>query len=410
MIRFKYKAINDKGDLVQDEIEAASKEDVASDLNLKGCTPVSISEKLALPDFSQIFNAAELGGVFNRVKTRETTLFFRQLAALFTAGVPIFEALTALEEQFTKEKIRDVIVKLKEDVSAGASFSGALARHPRVFSHLIVAMVGAGERSGSMDDVLRRIAAFLEKENQLRQKLQGALRYPATVMVVLTLAFVFAIMAIIPKFTNIFASFKTKLPLPTRILLGINYALAHYWWLILIVLGVGYAFLKLYRGTSNGQRQWDQLLLKLPVFGLLLTKISLARFFAMLSSMISSGISIVNGLEITASTADNAVISGAIMKIRERVMSGVALSEAMKEYVFFPPTSIHMVAVGEKSGSLDEMLMKSAGYFDEESDYTIANLMNLLEPILIFVMGMFVLLLALGIFMPMWGMMSLYAK
>jgi MSHA biogenesis protein MshG len=261
-----------------------------------------------------------------------------------------------------------------------------------------------------MDEVLKKITAYLEKENQLRQKLQGALRYPIIVFSALAIAFVFAIVVIIPRFSSIFAAFKTELPLPTRILQGINYIIVNFWWMILMAAALGYALFKLYTGTVRGRRQWDGVLLKLPVFGMLLTKISLARFFTMFSSMISSGIPIVNGLETTASTADNTVISDAILKIREKVVSGVSLSESMREFYFFPPTAIHMVAVGEKSGNLENMLVKSAEYFDEETDYIISNLMSLLEPLIIFVLGLFVLLLALGIFLPMWSMTQLYSR
>ena len=396
--------------MIQDEIEASSSEEVAGDLNAKGYTPVSITEKMALPDLSLLFDPQALMLKLNRIKVRELMLFFRQLAALFSAGVPLFDSLIALEEQFGKERIGKIIVKLKEDVAGGDSFSGALAKHPAVFSDLVVAMVEAGEKAGVMDDVLRRITDYLEKENQLKQKVHAALRYPAMVMSALGVAFIFAIVFIIPKFTSIFSAFKTKLPLPTRILLGINYVITNYWWLVLIVATLSYTIFKLYCGTVRGRRQWDQLLLKTPVFGMLLTKISLARFFSMLSAMISSGVSVVSGLEITARTADNVVISEAIAEIREKVISGVTLSDSMKEYSFFPPTSSRMVAIGEKSGTLDKMLLKSADYFNEETDYTIANLMTLLEPMLIFVMGMFVLLLALGIFLPMWSMMELYTK
>jgi type II secretory pathway component PulF len=335
-------------------------------------------------------------------------LFFRQLSALFSAGVPLFESLTALEEQFNKEKIKDVIIKVREDVAGGETFSGALSKHPQVFSSLTVAMVGAGEKAGAMDDVLKKISLFLEKEAKLKMKLIGAFRYPMVLLGFLFLAGAFAVTFIIPKFKSIFSAFKTDLPLPTKILLWLNQALTVYWWLIIIVALALYFAFKYYRRTISGRRNIDLLFLKLPVFGLLITKISLARFFSMLSAMISSGISIVNGLEITADTADNAVIADAVLNIREKVVSGVPLSDSMREFALFPTSAVHMVAIGEKSGTLDNMLSKSAEYFDEEADYTIANLMTLLEPILIFILGFGVLIFALGIFLPMWNLMNLF--
>ncbi|OGB86735.1 hypothetical protein A3H38_03295 [candidate division WOR-1 bacterium RIFCSPLOWO2_02_FULL_46_20] len=410
MIRFKYKAINEKGDLFQDEIEAGSSEEVASHLGAKGYTPVNIAEKLPLPDFSQLLDPSQMMLKMRHVKSREIILFFRQLSALFSAGVPLFDSLQALEEQFAKERMYQTIVKLKDDVAAGTSFSGALSKHSAVFSDLIIAMIEAGERAGVMEDVLIKITAFLEKEDQLKQKVRAALRYPIMVITALTIAFTFAIIFIIPKFTSIFGSFKTQLPLPTRILLGINYAFTNFWWLLLIAGIGGYALFKTYSATPLGRRQVDLVLLKLPVVGLLITKVSLARFFSMLSAMISSGVSVVSGLEITARTADNAIVAQTIGKIREQVIAGMTLSDSMKGHHLFPSTSVRMVAIGEKSGTLEGMLKKTADYFNEESDNTVAGLMSLVEPFLIFFLGMFVLLLAMGIFLPMWSMMQLYSQ
>ncbi len=389
-------------------MEAVSADEVARDLSTRGYTAVSIQERGGLTNFSKFLDASGLFLMFNRIKSRELGIFFRQLSVLFSAGVPLFDALVALEEQFVEERIKKVIVEIKNNVEGGSTFSGALARHPAVFSNLIVAMVEAGEHAGVMEDVLKRISTYLEDENKMQQKVKAALRYPILVLSVLTIAFVFAVVFIIPKFRTVFAAFKTTLPLPTRILLGINYMATNYWWLILILLAAGYGLFNVYRRSPGGHLQWDQFLLRLPVFGTLRTKISLARFFTMLSSMITSGISIVEGLEITANTADNMVISQAISRIREKVIGGVALSACMREYKFFPPSSVHMVAIGEKSGSLDAMLMKSADYFNEETEYMIDDLMTLLEPFLIFIMGLFVTLLALGIFLPMWNVMQLY--
>lgn len=394
--------------MIQEAIEAASLDEVASGLHAKGFTTISIDEEKDTIDFSKLGITLINIFKFRKMKTRDLSIFFRQLSALFSAGVPLFDALVAMEEQFNDEKIRKIIIKIKDDVAGGNTFSGSLAKYPDVFSDLIVAMVAAGEKAGAMDSVLKRISTYLEKETQMQSKLHGALRYPIMVFSVLIIAFIFAVVAIIPKFSSVFSSFKTKLPLPTRILLWINYVAVHYWWLIIIIFCGGYFALRTYRKTPAGRLRFDQLTLKLPVFGMLITKISLARFFTMLSAMISSGIPIVDGLEITADTADNMVIANAISQIKEKVIGGVSLSDGMKDFPIFPPSSIHMVAIGEKSGSLENMLMKSAEYFNEETDYTIGNLMTLLEPFLIFFMALFVALLALGIFLPMWSVMQLY--
>jgi type II secretory pathway component PulF len=258
--------------------------------------------------------------------------------------------------------------------------------------------------------VLNKITGFYEKDIIFRQKLQSALRYPMIVLVVLAIAFLVIVTFVIPRFGSIYGQLKADLPLPTRMLIALNQGITHYW-LFLILGTVSFVWgFRAYIGTDNGRRNWDRLLLKMPVFGSLITKVSLSRFFRMLAVMISSGIPIVAGLETTVQTADNVVISDAILKIRDRVVAGSSLSAPMQENKLFPPTAVQMVAVGEKSGMLDKMLMKSADYFDEETDYMVTNLMSLLEPFVILFLGMLVLTLALGIFLPMWNLMSLYTK
>lgn len=405
MSKFSYKARDNAGASVEGEIEAFSKEEAAKKLGSQGLFPTEISAKGLLVDVSSLL--LSLG---RSVNNKDLLVFFKQLGVLISAGVPIYESLVAVEEQLVEGHLRTVVASLKREIELGASLSEALARHPQVFTPLMVSMVAAGERGGVMDDVISKIAAFLEKDIAFYQNIKSALRYPIIVLGVLAVAFVLMVTFIIPRFANIFSSFKTELPLPTRVLLGINYVIVNYWWL---ALGFGAGFYYLFRwflATKSGQRYWDAFLLKLPLVGKLIKKLALSRFFRMLSSMISTGVPIEYALEVTAKTADNVVISKAILDIRERIMTGTSFSASMKMSGLFPVTSIHMVAVGERSGALDKMLLKSAEYFTEETDYLVSNLVSYFEPLLILIMAIFVALFAMGVFLPMWNISKLYTS
>ena len=390
--------------MVQGELSAYSQEDAIRKLKAKELVPVSFEEQRILFDIPTLLKEIKL------IRTRDLSIFFRQLAAVFAAGLPFIEALNSVQEQVSNHNLKVIAEKIKTDVEGGLSFSQAMAKYPGTFPSLIVSMVEAGERGGVLGDVLHRISSYLEKESQTQNKIQAALRYPVIVLSVLGFAFIFAVTFIIPRFEHIFSGFHTALPLPTRILLGINFAVVNYWWLLILgLIALGYAF-RSYISRPEGMYQWDLVKLKMPILGVIITKLSLSRFFRMLSAMIQSGIPLTTALEVTAKTTDNAVISTMIQRVRAQVIAGSALSLAMKEHSLFPSMAVQMVAIGEKSGTLDKMLVKSADYFDEESDYIITNLMTYLEPLLIFVLAMLVLLLALGIFLPMWNMLQLYSQ
>ncbi|MFH1386500.1 MAG: type II secretion system F family protein [bacterium] len=403
MSRFIYKARKETGELIDGEIEAMNAEEADRLLASRGFTPVKIEDK------GMILNLNDLLAEFSKVKSRDLSVFFRQLSSIFSAGVPLYESLIALENQVSSGNLKNIVKALILDVEAGSTFSQALAMHPLVFSKLIVTMVEAGERGGVLGDVLGRISIYLEKEGVLEQKIKSALRYPTMVITSLGLAFIFTVAFIIPKFNATFASFKTQLPLPTRILLGLNFIFTHYWYLLIGGFILAYAVFKMLVRQPAGRMKWDKLLLNLPGLGAVIVKISLSRFFRMLSSMISSGIPLIYSLEVTAGTADNSMIGKTILEIRDQIMSGGSMSSAMKNYKLFPSTAYHMVAVGERSGTLGDMLVKAADYFDEETEYTVSNLMSLIEPLLVLVLALMVLLLALGIFLPMWNLMSLYS-
>ena len=344
------------------------------------------------------------------VSKKEQAVFFRQLGVVYAAGVPFFESLTAIETRLTNQTLKAAVKAISQDVERGIPFHLALKKFPKLFSPLVIAMVEAGEKGGMLGEVFKKIHAYLDRELILQGEIRGALRYPVIAMVSFILAFIVAVIFIIPKFSGIFSSFGAQLPLPTRILLGVNFVAVNYWWLV-IILGAGlWHWYKAYHETPSGRRQLDRLALKVPVFGELIIRVSLARIFYMLSTLVNGGISIIAGMDIAASASDNVEISEAMRKIQGEVLGGAKLADAMAGFSFFPPLAIQMISTGEKSGSLDEMFQKCAEYFNEEADSMVANLTSLIEPFMIFFLAMLVVLLALGIYLPMWSLTSVLAN
>ncbi|OGC09967.1 hypothetical protein A3J90_02820 [candidate division WOR-1 bacterium RIFOXYC2_FULL_37_10] len=403
MSKFNYKAKDQYGVNVSGEIEAASSEAAASRLKEKKYTPILIAKQQEL--FSDFFEKYFSG--FQKIKLEELIVFVRQLSTILAAGVPLLESLDAVYEQVQSPNFKKIILGMRHDIEGGASFSDALSINKKVFGAIFISMVKAGERAGILGEVLDRVANLLETDFDNRQKIKSAMRYPMMVISALIIAFAVVITFVIPQFSKLYSSFKTELPLPTRILLGINYILVNYWLYIIMILIAIIFLLKRVLETEQGRIWGDRFILAVPIFGPLIKKLILARFSRMLSSMLKSGIPIVEALNISRDTIENVILSNVVASVKDEVVKGSGLTEPMKNAKVFPPLVIQMVAIGEKSGSLEAMLSKVADYFDRDSDYTIRNLTPLIEPLLILMLGGLVLLLALGVFLPMWDMVKL---
>jgi type II secretory pathway component PulF len=404
LISFEYKARDHYGVSTAGSLEAANEKDAALQLEKKGFTPVSVS----VVDAAGVsLKVGEWLGGLEQIKAEELIVFTRQLSSVLEAGVPLIDGLEALIEQIRGRKFHDVVLRVKLDIEGGSTFSDALDKHRKIFSPLIVNMIRAGEKAGILPQVLDRLSGLLEKEGETQDKIIAATRYPLVVLIVLCCAFIVMSVFVIPRFAAFFSGFNTELPLPTRILMGINYVISNYWYWILGVIFIAiYSFRKVLE-TEKGRYNWDRLVLSTPVFGALFSKIYLSRFSRMLSAMLASGISILEALTITSATVDNKVISRVILDIRNEVSQGKSLSEPMKGSRIFPPIAISMVAIGEKAGTIEGMLNKVADYFDREADYTIRNLTPLIEPLLIFGLALLMLVFALGIFLPMWDVVKI---
>ena len=404
MPHYQYKARDKNGALHTGTMEARGREAVADQLSGQGFIPVLIEEH------AQSLVRPELLSGFTRVKSQDIIVFSRQLATLMSAGVPFVQSLATMEKQTENPRLKTTISDIRRDIEAGSSFSDALAKHPKIFSRLYVSMIRAGETAGILDDILNRLAILAEHDAETRARVKAAVRYPMVVVAAICLAFVFLITFVVPKFTTIFAQFKTQLPLPTRILIGINYVVQHYWYLLVPGIALLIWGLIRYVGTTQGRWQWDRLKLKLPVFGVLFQKVALSRFARVFSVLQKSGLSMMLTLEISAETSGNVVIARAVETMRESLREGKGLQEPMEASGLFPPLVVQMMAVGEETGQIDTMLTKVSDYYDMDVDYTLRNLATLIEPILLLFVGGMVLLLALGIFLPMWDMMNLFKR
>ncbi len=401
MPQYRFKARDKDGNPHAGMIEAARREAVADQLSNQGFIPVLIEEEKHSrlgPDFFQSFT---------KVKPQDLIVFSRQLATLMNAGIPFLSSLGTIEKQSENPRLKAAIVDIRRSVEGGTSFSDALARHPRIFSKMYVSMIRAGETAGILDDILERLAMLAEHDADTRSRVKTAVRYPLIVVVAVGAAFAFLVSFVVPKFSAIFGRFKTELPLPTRILIGINYVIQHYWYLILLGIPLAVWLVIWYVNTPQGRWHWDRLKLKLPVFGMLFQKVALSRFARVFGAMQKSGISMMLTLDIAGETVGNVVIARVVEEMRDNLREGKGLLGPMESSGLFPPLVIQMVSVGEETGKLDTMLNKISDYYDMDVEYMLRNLSTMIEPILLLVVGGMVLFLALGIFMPMWNMMNL---
>lgn len=400
MAVYSYRARSGAGDLVTGTLQGPSPDAVAAELQDQGFTPVKISphKKTRLPMF------------IGRVKEDELIVFSRQMATLIKAGISFTRCLDTLEAQSPSKRLKTIIRDMKIEVERGSSFSDALARFPRTFSSLYVGMVRVGEEAGVLDDILDRLATLLEHESVTKQRVKTAVRYPVIVVTALTAAFFFLTAFVIPKFASVYAATKTALPMPTRVLIWLSNAVTNYWWAIiggalLIVFGI-----KFYIRTTGGRWQYDRLKLKAPIIGSIVRKAVMARFARIFATLYRSGIPIIHALDVVKGTLGNLLVARAVEIIKEDVSEGSDLISPMKRTGMFPPIVIQMVGVGEETGALDEMLNKVADYYDSEVEYSIRNLSTTLEPVLLAILAGMILFLALGIFLPMWDLISAFRR
>ena len=340
------------------------------------------------------------------IRTRDIVIFTRQFATMINSGLPLVQSLDILARQTENPSLAEVTKQVVFDVESGHTLADAFSKHPKAFTELYVNMVAAGEAGGILDTILLRLATFLEKSDALIRKVKGAMVYPGVIMSVAGIAVAVLLIFVIPTFQKMFASVGMELPLPTRIVIAMSDFLISYWWaLILIIVGIVYAIRSYYK-TPNGQKQIDQMMLNAPVLGDLLRKSAVSRFTRTLGTLISSGVSILDGLEITAKTAGNRVIHDAVMESRNSIAGGETIAGPLEKSKVFPPMVISMIAVGEQTGGLHEMLSKIADFYDEEVDVAVSALLSLMEPMMIVILGVIVGGMVVAMYLPIFDMMN----
>ncbi len=395
---FSYKAKDPAGKILEGEVEAQDEKAASAKLRAQRFVVLSIEK-------SKVKKKKK-----GKVSSKEIVIFSRQLSTLVSSGVPIVQGLSILESQAETPAFSSVIANIRTDIEGGLSISEAMRKHPKVFSELYVSMIKAGETGGILDTILERLSSYLESSEALKAKVKSAMMYPMVVGGVAASITVFLIIFVIPIFKGIFASFGAELPFLTRMIIGASDMLRANIIYILIVLGGAFYGAKKYLQTEQGKRKFDETALKLPVFGILLKKVAIAKFSRTLGTLIKSGVPILQGLETVAKTAGNKVIEEAIMKSRDSIKEGGRLAEPLKKSNLFPQMVVQMIGVGEETGSLDTMLIKIADFYDQEVDTAVKGLTSMIEPLIMVFMGVVIGFIVIAMFMPMFELGDLASK
>lgn len=404
MATFRYSGRNADGAKVAGIVDGNSAEAVASELLGQSITPLTIEAQNAVD--ADVF--ASIGEFLRRkhVDLDELIIFCRQMYSLAKAGVPIIRAIAGLGESNRNLYFREVLQKVRSDLEGGVSMAVALNAHPKVFGTLFVSMISVGENTGQLDQAFRQLASYLELERETRKRIKQATRYPLFVLSAMAVALTVINLFVIPAFSKVFAQFNAQLPLPTRILIATSQFFQDYWWLLALLLGGSlYAFFK-WIETEAGALKWDQLKLRLPIVGGIFERIALARFTRTFAMMYKAGVPLLQTLSINSASVGNKYIGQAILGMRESVERGEALTRSASASGLFTPLVLQMMAVGEETGALDDLFVEVADFYEQEVDYDLKQLADAIEPILIVAMGVMVLILALGVFLPMWELAS----
>jgi len=399
---FAWKGRTAGGEVRSGEIEARDRDDALAQLRRKRVIVTQVRPKPKGMKFS-------FGQGKRNVRSRDLAIFTRQFSTMIDSGLPLVQCLDILSKQSDDANFRTIIQDVMHDVEAGTTLAEAMAKHPQAFDSLYVNMVDAGEAGGILDKILQRLATYIEKAEALKRKIKSAMTYPAVVMSVAGGAMLFMLLFIIPVFAEVFDDFGGELPMATQIVVDLSNFLKSAWYIIAVVVVLLVVALKRYRKTERGARQIDSLLLRAPVIGDLLRKGSIARFTRTLGTMISSGVAILSGLDITARTAGNKIIEEAIQATKTSIREGETIAQPLKEAGVFPPMVVQMISVGEETGALDKMLEKIANFYDEEVNTAVETLTSIIEPVMIVVMGVAVGGMVVAMYLPMFKLINVVA-
>lgn len=398
---FKYTAKDANGNTVSDAIESRSQRTVIDCLRTKGLIILNIEEK-----------QAEARGVFSflfqkKVKLEDLVIFARQLSTMVDAGVPLLNAFSILAEQTESRNLQEVLAKVRGDIETGSSFSDSVKKYPIVFSDLFINMVRAGESSGTLDEILDRLATYYEKTNRLIKKVKAALVYPVVVIIMAIAITALLLLKVVPVFEDIFADFGSELPVPTQILVTVSNLLREYFFIDLVIFALAVFLAGRYIKTEKGRLAFDRLRLKLPIVGKLIRKIAVSKFTRTLSTLTKSGVPILTALEIVEKTTGNKVIEVAMSDVRDSIKEGERIAEPLSRSRVFPPMVVRMIAIGEETGELEKMLAKISDFYDEQVETAVSGLTSMIEPLLIAFLGIVVGSIIICMFLPIFRLTSI---
>ena len=395
MAKFAWEGVTRSGQSMKGEMEAPNEEAVHAQLRRQGIQPGSVKQRGKGLDME-----LKIPGMQPRVTTKDLVVFTRQFATMIDAGLPLVQCLDILGKQQENKTFKGMLLKVKEDVESGSTFADALKKHPKAFDELYVNLVAAGEVGGILDTILNRLAAYIEKALKLKKQVKSAMTYPTTIISIAVLVISVILIFVIPSFEKMFRDFGGELPMPTQVVIAMSSFIQNYIVVIIgaIILSV-VSFKKVY-ANPKGREVIDALALKMPIMGILIRKVAVAKFTRTLGTMISSGVPILDGLDIVAKTAGNKTVEKAVYQVRQSISEGKTIAEPLEKSGVFPPMVCQMIAVGEQSGSIDTMLNKIADFYDDEVDDAVGNLTAMMEPLLMLFLGTTVGGLVIAMYLP----------
>lgn len=398
---FQYHGHSDKGQQIKGRLEGSSAQAVATQLMGRGVTPIQITEVSESSDVMKKIHV--LLGAEN-ISSTDLIMFCRQMYTITKAGIPLTRGIRGLAASLRHEYFQSVLNDVVERLEAGTNLSAAMRHHPKVFNDLFVSMINVGETSGNLEEIFKQIGFYIERDEETKKRIKSAMRYPTFVMVALVAAITIINISVIPAFADLFKKFNADLPIVTRILIGTSHVFVNYWYVLVFLVVSGVSGFIYWKRSPKGKIKWGRMKLKLPIIGGLIERASMARYARSFSLMLQAGVPITKTLNLCAASIDNAFLEGKILRIREGIERGDTLIRTHQQAAMFTPLVLQMVAVGEESGQVEELLSEVSDFYEREVDYDLKTLTDRIEPILIVIMAIFVIVLALGIFLPMWSM------
>ncbi|WP_028762532.1 type II secretion system F family protein [Shewanella colwelliana] len=397
---YQYRGRDAQGKSVTGQLDAATESATADQLMSRAVIPLELNETKPKRDF-------DLGTLFKpKVGLDELQIFTRQMYSLSRSGIPILRAIAGLSESTHSRRMKDALNDISEQLTSGRPLSSAMNHHPDVFDALFVSMIHVGENTGKLEDAFIQLSGYIEREQETRRRIKAAMRYPIFVLIAVALALVVLNIMVIPKFADMFSRFGADLPWATKLLIGTSNFFVNYWYLLLAGIAALFVGIRYWHNSEKGERQWDQWKLKIPAVGSIIERSTLSRYCRSFAMMLSAGVPMTQALSLVADAVDNAYMHDRIVGMRRGIESGDSMLRVHNASQLFTPLVLQMVAVGEETGQIDQLLNDAADFYEGEVDYDLKNLTAKLEPILIGIVAVIVLILALGIYLPMWDMLN----